>query len=389
MTERPRVALFVESSSEFGRMILRGIRRYLHAHASWSIYLQQRDLNTRLPAWLDDWRGDGIISRSTSPKFAELIRKSGLPMVDLTDRWGALGVPQIWADHFGIGRMAADHLIERQFRHFAFAGFEQESWSDLRKQGFADSLHNAGFQAEIYDSPWDPAAGRSWDDEFAALVAWIQCLPKPVGIMAANDVRGQQILDACCEAGLAVPEQAAVIGCDNDAIRCELCDPPLSSVIPNAERIGYRSAELLQQLMAGQPCPQEREIVEPLGITTRKSTDILAIDDPDIAAAVRIIRERALFGLRVEDILSEVPVSRSTLERGVRKYLRRSPQSEIRRVQLQHACDLLVETDLTLPEIAKRCGFVHPEYFSVVFKRAYSLTPGQYRTLNTAGTGDV
>ncbi|TWT61279.1 XylR family transcriptional regulator [Rubinisphaera italica] len=386
MTERPRVALFVETSSEFGRLVLRGIKQYLQAHTSWSIYLQQRDLHTRLPVWLNDWRGNGIISRSTNPQFAELILESGLPIVDLTDRWGDLGLPQIWADHYAIGRMAAEHLIERQFRHFGFAGFQDESWSELRYRGFQDAIQSAGFSTAYFVSPWEMTPGKSWDDEFTSLVNWIKTLPNPVGIMAANDIRGQQILDACCEVDLAVPEQAAVIGCDNDAIRCELCDPPLTSIMPNAERIGYRAAELLDQLMNGIHKDETREVIKPLGILTRKSTDILAIDDADIAEAVRIIREQALSGLRVEDILELVPISRSTLERGVRKYLKRSPQAEIRRVQLSHACDLLVQTDLTLPEIARRCGFVHSEYFSVVFKRQIRITPGQYRTLNTSST---
>ncbi|HBN76821.1 MAG TPA: XylR family transcriptional regulator [Planctomycetaceae bacterium] len=386
MTERPRVALFVETSSEFGRLVLRGIKQYLQAHTSWSIYLQQRDLHTRLPVWLNDWRGNGIISRSTNPQFAELILESGLPIVDLTDRWGDLGLPQIWADHYAIGRMAAEHLIERQFRHFGFAGFQGESWSELRYRGFQDAIQSAGFSTAYFVSPWEMTPGKSWDDEFTSLVNWIKTLPNPVGIMAANDIRGQQILDACCEVDLAVPEQAAVIGCDNDAIRCELCDPPLTSIMPNAERIGYRAAELLDQLMNGIHKDETREVIKPLGILTRKSTDILAIDDADIAEAVRIIREQALSGLRVEDILELVPISRSTLERGVRNYLKRSPQAEIRRVQLSHACDLLVQTDLTLPEIARRCGFVHSEYFSVVFKRQIRITPGQYRTQNTSST---
>ncbi len=297
-------------------MILRGIRRYLQAHAAWSIYLQQRDLTTRLPVWLNDWRGDGLISRSTNPQFAELIRESRLPIVDLTDRWGDLGLPQIWADHYAIGRMGAEHLIERQFRHFGFAGFQNESWSDSRYEGFRDTITAAGFSTSYYASPWEMTPGMSWDDEFASMVKWIEGLPNPVGIMAANDIRGQQILDACCEVNLAVPEQAAVIGCDNDAIRCELCDPPLTSIIPNAERIGYRAAELLDQQMSGHRKEATREVIKPMGISTRKSTDILAIDDPDIADAVRIIREQALSGLRVEDILESVPISRSTLERG-------------------------------------------------------------------------
>jgi LacI family transcriptional regulator len=176
-----------------------------------------------------------------------------------------------------------------------------------------------------------------------------------------------------------VPEQLAVIGVDDDYPFCDLCDPPLSSVVPNAQRIGYQAAETLDGLMAGEPLAAQEILVEPLGITTRQSTDILAIDDPAIAAAVRLVRERACEGLRVSEIAKQVALSRPVLERRFRKYLRCSPQVEIRRVQIARAKRLLVETDLPLKSIASMAGFVHPEYLSVVFKRDTGITPGAYR----------
>src|SRR6185437_15012889 len=190
---------------------------------------------------------------------------------------------------------------------------------------------------------------------------------------------GQHVLDACQRVNLSVPEEVAVIGADNDMLLCELCDPPLSSVVPNPERIGYEAAALLDRLMRGEKPPSMHLWIEPLGVTTRQSTDVLAIDDPHIAVAVRYIRENACAGATVPDLLQQVPLSRTLLERQFRKYLGRSPQAEIRAVQLKRVKQLLAETDLSLERIAELAGYEHPEYMSVVFKRETGQTPGHYR----------
>jgi LacI family transcriptional regulator len=192
-------------------------------------------------------------------------------------------------------------------------------------------------------------------------------------------MRGQQVLDACSKIGLSVPEEAAVIGVDNDELLCRICAPPLSSVIPNAEGVGYRAAELLAELMNGSSSAMADHLLEPLGVATRQSTDVVAIDAPEIAAAVRYIRENACRGISVDEVTAHVEVSRSTLERQLRKYLGRSPQEEIRFVQVKRAKELLWTTELSVEDLASLCGFEHAEYLHVVFKRITGLTPGQFR----------
>ena len=278
-----------------------------------------------------------------------------------------------------IGRLAAEHLLERGFQKFAFCGFRDELWSELRHRGFAEAVAKQGMRCEAYVSPWRGRRARAWQQEHTALERWLRGLPRPLAVMACNDLRAQHVLDVARGLGLAVPEDLAVIGVDDDYPFCDLCDPPLSSVLPNARRIGYRAAEALDGLMAGEPALAQEVLVEPLGITTRQSTDILAIDYPAIAAAVRHIRERACEGLHVSELLKKLPISRPVLERRFRKYLSRSPQAEIRRVQIARAKRLLVETDLPLKNIASMVGFAHAEYLSVVFKRETGITPGTYR----------
>ena len=197
--------------------------------------------------------------------------------------------------------------------------------------------------------------------------------------MACNDVRGQHVIDACARIGLAVPEEVAVIGVDDDEVLCELCDPPLSSVIANPERIGYLAAELLDDLMAGAEPPASVQVVEPLGIATRQSTDVTAIDDPEIALAVKLIRENACKGMTVDDLLARVPLSRSILERRLRKHVGLSPMGLIRQTQIKRIRQLLAETELPLDRIGPLAGFRHAEHMCVVFKREVGQTPGTYR----------
>lgn len=379
----------VETSLAYGRNLLRGVIRYLRSHEPWSVFFELRELGASAPAWLSDWRGDGIICRPTNPALAALFRKKRIPVVDLNDVHDGLGLPRIESDQAAIGKLAAEHLSERGFRRFAYCGFTGHAWSRKRRAGFEAALGAAGDVVAAHESPWGGPSAHPWEQEQKRIGDWLRTLPRPVGIFACNDLRGQHVLDACQRVGLAVPEDVAVIGVDDDPLVCELCNPPLSSVVPNPERIGYEAASLLARLIAGEKPAHADVQVAPLGVTARQSTDVLAIDDPHVAAAVRYIREHACAGATVSDVLARVPLSRTILERLFRKYLGRSPQAEIRAVQLKRAKQLLAETDLRLERIAELAGFAHPEYLSVVFKRETGQTPGRYRRQVTRGTGNA
>lgn len=376
---RPHVLLMVETTLEYGREILRGAGRYVLSHGPWSLYVDLRELLAAAPAWLDRRQVDGIISRSTTPELAERLRISGIPTVDLTDVYRNPQLHRLWTDHRAVGRLGAEHFLERGFEHCAFCGFSGHVWSEERRQGFADHLAGKVRSLHAFESPWDQARLSRWETQQEDLADWLRGLPRPVGVLCSNDLRGQQVLDACRGTGMAVPEEVAVLGVDDDQLLCRLCDPPLSSIRPNSFALGYEAAALLDRLMRGEAIPLGETWIPPLGISTRQSTDVLAIDDPQIAAAVRLIRRQACEGLTLKHLLDQVPMARSVLERRFRKYLGRSPQAEIRHVQLRKAKELLEETQLSLAEIAARTGFRHAEYFSVVFKRELGLTPGDFR----------
>ena len=380
MAERPRVALDIETSLVYGRRILDGISHYLRANRPWSIYLEQHELATDLPGFLQRWTGDGIITRQATADSVKLLRRRRLTAIDLGDLKGHLGILRIGSANTAIGRLAAEHLLERGFEHFACCGFSSEHWSERRRDGFIAEISHARFECSVYESP--RAGMQVWKRDQTRLLEWIKSLREPVGVFATNDLRGQHILDACGRLNLAVPEQVAVIGVDNDEVVCNLCNPPLSSVIPNPERVGYEAASWLDRMMQGEKPPVLEIEIPPQGIAVRQSSDVFAVSDAVVASALRFIRERACDGASVQDLVDHLSVSRSWLERNFRKLLNRSPQAEIRTVQVKRCKELLRTTTLSLEKIARLAGFDHPEYMSVVFKRETGHTPGQYRSQN-------
>jgi LacI family transcriptional regulator len=374
------VALIIETSSVYGRELLSGIVRFMREHDEWSVFLEQRDLWKQPPAWLNDWRGDGIISRATTPKLLEAVARTGVPLVEVTDRRGDSKLPQVRSDDAAIGRMAAEHLLERGFPRFGFCGFKGEAWSERREEAFVNAVRpKADSACSRFSSAWHGPSARPWEAEQESIVSWLKQLEPPFAVMACNDIRGQHVVEACSKLNLAVPEQVAVIGVDNDDLLCRVCSPPLSSVIPNAKKVGFQAAQLLAELMDGHGVAEQTQRIEPLGVATRQSTDVVAIEDREVAAALRYIREHACQGLTVDEVVKNSPVSRSTLERQLRKYLSRTPQEEIRHVQIKRAKELLHNTELTAERIAALCGFDHPEYFLVVFKRITGMTTSEYR----------
>ncbi len=337
-----------------------------------------------VPAWLATWKGDGIIARVESRAMERAILNTGLPAVDLRGKYD-LAFPQIETNDRLVSELAAEHLVQRGFRHFAYCGIEGVNYSQQRLEHFPPYLGRLGFECHVYPPPDQKLQGDQRMHEQHGilfeqeLARWVESLPKPVGIMACNDLRGQQLLNACREIDVAVPEEVAVVGVDNDQLICELSDPPLSSVEPNTHRIGYEAAAMLDRMMLGKKPAERKTFVEPRSVVTRQSTDVLAVSDRDVARALRFIRERACDGINVEDVLRHVAVSRVTLNRRFEKLLHRSPKAEITRIQMQRVKHLLGETDFSLAKIASLTGFKHSEYLSVVFKEKAGQIASEFR----------
>ena len=306
------------------------------------------------------------------------MRQAGLPTIDVSPARLLPNLPVVETDNEAIVRLAVEHLIAAGFKHFAFCGDERFAWSRLRRTGFERLVDRSRFSDEQL-SARSQAARPPGNKSGTAWPSWLVGLPKPVGIMACYDQRGWQVLEVCRGIGLGVPDQVAVIGVDNDELLCELAQPSLSSVIPDTDRTGYAAAELLGQMMAGQHVAAKEYLIGPLGIAARQSTDVLSGADPDVARAVRFIRDHACDGIKVQAVVDELAMSRRVLEHRFRRVLGRTPHDEILRVQIQRVSQLLAETDLPLAMIADRTGFKHAEYMSVAFKRQTGLSPSQFR----------
>lgn len=373
----PKVALLIETSNAYARGLLHGIETYFREHRAWSIYLMEHGRGDRPPTWLQDWDGQGIIARIENRTIAKALAPLTIPIVDMSAACLIPGVPYVETDDAAIAEAAATHFLERGFRSFAYSGDHHFEWSDNRERHFARIIRERGFPCFTHRHGLETSLT---DDEFInELGAWIRKLPKPLAIFSCYDLRGCQVLDACRRCGFAVPEEVAVLGVDNDDVLCSLAPIPLSSIIPNTQRTGYEAAQLLDAMMSGETVSKVPRLIPPLGIATRQSTDVTAVEDKHVARAAQFIRENACSGVSVSDVVDAVPLARRMLEKRFRALLGRTLREEITRVQMLRAKELLVDTALPLAEIASRLGFRHVEYLTVVFKREYGISPSAYR----------
>lgn len=390
MPRIPHVALLIETSRGYGRDLLRGVIRYLGEHGPWSIYFQPHDLSAPPPPWLKNWHGDGILVRIDNRQMARVVRQTRLPAVDLRFSVPGTGLPGVGIDNRAVVQLAFRHLADCGFKQFAFCGLPGKAnvWMDLRRELFQEFVRASGHSCHVFETP-ARARSASWELEQEWIADWISHLPKPIGVMACNDDRGQQVIDACRRVNILVPDEVAVIGVDHDEILCSLSSPPLSSVDINTQQVGYEAAALLDRLMAGEAAPTQWTLLAPRGVVARESTDVLATEDRELAATIRFIRQHACEGLRLKDVVRQISLSRRELERRLRKLLGRSPKEEITRVQIERAKQLLTETNLSAAVIAEKCGFSQPKYFNQVFHAKVGLPPGAYRRSMTKSRGNM
>lgn len=373
------IALLIETSREYGRGILRGIIRYQQEHGPWSVYFKPQGLGEPPPSWLASWRGNGIIARINDQAMARAVLRAKVPSVDLRGSLSGVNLPIVGIENRSVVRLAVEHFLERGFRHFAFCGtpYGEHRYQDERSDRFAAAIRARGFCCDVYRHPGNRKV--NWEEEQNHIAAWLRQLPKPIAVMTCHDDRGQQVLDACLRADLAVPDEVAILGVDNDPFLCNLSTPQLSSIDVSPERIGYEAATLLDRMMKGGRAPRRPVLFEPRGLVIRQSTDVTAVNDPQVAHAARLIRDNAHLPVAIEELLKQVPVSRSALFRRFKEHLGRSPKEELTRVRLERAKDLLRNSSLSVATVAERIGYSEAKHFIVAFRRAVATTPLRYR----------
>jgi LacI family transcriptional regulator len=380
------VALIYDATLPYDLKIIEGVAAYVQEVRNWSVYIEEYSLQDQQLPDLHTWPGDGILADFDHPKVPEAACGLKIPVVGFGGGYGwydpASGIPYFATDNTAVSQLAAEHLLDRGFRRFAFCGYPRtpiNGWSEERARAFQEYLRKAGFPCFVYTGRHRTA--RSWGPMQESMCRWLKSLEKPLGLMAATDKRARHVLEACKTLGLRVPEEVAVIGVDNDEMLCRLATPPLSSVNQGTRQLGYRAAALLDQMMAGNKSPQLKYLTPPEGIVCRRSTDVLAIEDSELASVIRFIYDHACKGIKVRHVVEMAGVSRSTLESRFETLLGRSIHTEIRRIQIERAKELVRSGDLPLKQIAQLSGFTSVQYMTYLFHRSTGQTPAEFRRL--------
>lgn len=381
MARIPKILLLLESARTCEREFLRGIARYAHLHGPWAFcqkpkfYLKSNRGEVSI-AQIRDFNPDGIIVSDTE-KIDDILRlgKPTLIHAFKTDRYDT---PVIVGDILQTGRMAAEHLLGLGFRYFAYCGMGDYYWSRGRYESFRETLRQAGF-ASAYFELNPQRINTSLQKELRRLTEWLTSLPTPVGLMTCADDCSQHVVEACKIAELRTPENIGIIGVDNDDMVCDLSDPPLSSIALDFATAGYEAADVLDRLMSGQRVEKSPIMVRPLHVKIRASTDILAIEDADVAVAVRFIRQHANQLIQIADVVKEVTCCQRKLHQKFMQTLGRSVHEEINRARIERISKMLRDTDMPVTQIAIKLGYYSFNHLSRYFKQATGQTPLAYR----------
>jgi LacI family transcriptional regulator len=383
MRQPLRIMVLIDSSRAFSRNLLRGVWRYANLFGPWEMYRVPpfyRDPFGKETAltMIDDWNADGLIIRENQG-FKDRIPKHIPTVVSSASEEFIPGCGHIIGDHEGIGRMGAEHLMDRGFKNFGYCGFDDVFWSRLRQKGFCNYLQDKKYNINVYTQPPLPP-NLLWEKEQRYILQWLETLPLPIGIMACADERSEHILQACKTAGLKIPDEVAIVGADDDEMICNLCYPTLSSVAFNTEQVGFEAAALLEKMIRGDPPQEEKEIIlKPTYVHIRQSTDVMAVDDFIVAKALNFIKSNSHRQLSVDTVTNNLNISRRKLERKIKHSLNSSIYKQIVKYRAQKVEQLLIETDLTLSQIAFKLEFTNHQQIDRYFRCYKGITPSEFR----------
>ncbi len=375
----PRVAVLIEASRPYERGLIQGIAEYSALHGPWRFYRKLpyvtggRDLSVRA---LKDWCPDGIVVREQKNLAAVL--GLGVPVVIAPSKDYVPDHPNVRTNNAQIGVLGAEHLIDCGLKHFAYFGMDRTFvWSRERRDGFCARIAQSGLAVSCFE-PSDKADRFVWARQRARMVAWLKSLPKPLGLMICSDDHCLYAIEACALAGYRIPDDVAIVSVGNDEMICELTFPPLSSISLNTSRGGHAVAENLARQMAGRRCDQYI-VIEPIGVVPRGSSDILAVDDQEVAKAIRFIQQNGAHALRVDDVVRATASSRRALYDGFSRATGRSIYRYICNVRATRAARLLDETTTSVAQIAAALDFPDEKNFARFFRREKGMSPQRYR----------
>lgn len=380
ITNTKRVAVLVDTSTTWGREVIAGVHRYSREKNDWQLFVEPRGVEQR--RWLPSgWKGDGVIARVGFSDLAKRLRLLKLPVVNVSGiSLAKVNFPRVVSDQVAAAGMAAEHLMDRGFKHFAYFSLLGLEYVAEHQQAFVDALRIEGHPCEVYAVQPQLGAEPDWNLDMKRMGKWLSGLPKPLAVFTWNSNSARELIYACMHAGLAVPEEVAVLSGSDDDLFCEVTPVPISAVRLGCEQIGYRAAEELDEMMGNPDVgPIGDVLIPPQGVVDRRSTDTLAVEDPAMVKALRYIRENPARIMQVDDVARQAGLCRRALELRFQSLLGRSPASEIRRVRIDRAIELLQRTTLSVAAVAERSGFSSPEYMASVFRAHLATTPLHYR----------
>ncbi len=383
-TRTKQVAILVETGRSYPRSILAGVRKFLAEKGPWATLVESFAPGEAMPQWLKSWNGDGILIQTYPSPSPESVLDSHIPKVELRSRRYHSLRPFVGCDNRKIGKLVAGHFLERGYENFAYTTRESQDFFLERSDNFRETVVGAGRACRELPNP-EHGEFSDYDSYMESVISALDQTPKPVAVFATSDKLGTYVLDACRRGGISVPEEVAVVGCENDETLCEFSVPEMSSVNFDGERVGYEAASLLARLMAGEAPPLNPVLLPPLGIITRESSDDLAVRDRLVSQASRIFRERLSDGISVTDVANRLNCSRSTLERRMKAALGRSPKEELLRLRISRIEYLLIYSDFTLETIAEQVGFAQATHLHAVFRQQHGMTPGKFRDRKKPG----
>jgi len=386
MSASLKIALLYPTSLPWMAELVDGVRRYGLQFGGWQLLTCPPSIaatgeRSRTLHSLVGWHGDGAIAVIRSEEDRELARQLGIPVVNLSG-WeaDAHGVPRVSVDNRLAGRLAAEHLLERGLRHFAYLGWEQVHYSEERLAGFRERIQEEGLEVGVLLGSPEDGTRRTLVDELQSVSSWMQSLPLPCGVFAVHDYRAQLVLEACASIGLRVPRDVAVIGMDDDRLVCEHSSPTLTSVTRNASGIGWEAAALIDRILRGEVSGTPDILVAPDGVSERQSTDLYHHPDEIIQLAVAFMLGNLRDDPKVDAIARHAGVSRRTLELRFRSCTGRSPRQYLTEAKVGHAKKLLRgPSKRNLRQLATECGFTSYPAFVAAFQSLSGQTPSEYR----------
>ena len=379
-----KIILLTDFGEEYGTSLLKGVTRYSHEHGPWAFcrmptyYRETRGMEGVLK-WAKEWKANGILGQFYNDSNLEILLNEGISVVaqDFKERHEI--VPNISGDYKRVGILGAEYFLRKGFKNFAFYGFKNIVWSRERAQSYEERLKQEGYSVHYFEQKRRFKSRELWYYKPSSLSKWLKSLPKPIALMACDDNQGLHITEACRLANIRIPEEVAVLGVDNDEILCNLSDPPLSSIGQNTVKAGYEAARLLHTMIKTKNKEYYDIVVEATTVVTRNSTDIYATKDEYVGIALKYIHNNVDKNLKVDDVLKQVPLSRRSLEKRFHKVTGYPVYEYIFNLRIEKFTQKLLDTDLTIFEIAVDLGLNDSKNIARQFRQIKGCTPLEYR----------